>query len=268
MPARTDDYWDVTETAGTLVTEENLSMAVTRYSLAASFASDRDVLEIACGAGQGLGYLARQARMVVGGDYTQRLLGTARQHYGARIPLVRLDAHRLPFRAQSFDTVLLYEAIYYLDQPGHFVAECRRVLRSEGVLLICSTNREWDGFNPSPHSTRYLSGSELVALARSNGFDAELFLGHPAATKTVRQRFVSRIKQIAVKWNLIPKTMRGKQLLKRLFLGPLCEQPAELVEGLVAGETPVRVDSSETTARHKVLYLVAHRGREAEGGQQ
>src|SRR5262249_6372523 len=102
-------------------------MLNTRYKFASDFCRGGRVLEIGCGAGQGLGYLARSASSVIGGDYTEALLRNAQSHYGGRIPLVALDAHELPFVDLSFDTVILYEAIYYLNSPAQFLEECRRV---------------------------------------------------------------------------------------------------------------------------------------------
>ena len=95
----------------------------------ARYCEGRQVLEVGCGAGSGLGYLGTRARRVVAGDYTHELLAMARSHYGPRFPLVRLDGEHLPFRERGFDVVLLYEAIYYLQDAGRFVDEARRVLR-------------------------------------------------------------------------------------------------------------------------------------------
>jgi len=91
------DYSGVTETVGDHVTREALSMLYTRYAFARTLCEGRDVLEVACGGGQGLGYLASRARRVVGGDLTESLMAQAERHYGGRIPLVRLDAHGLLF---------------------------------------------------------------------------------------------------------------------------------------------------------------------------
>ncbi len=96
-------------------------MLHTRYHYAAGLCQGKDVLEVRCGSGAGLGYLARRARSVVGGEYTESLLSRALLHYRGRIPLVWLDAHALPFREASFDAVILFEAIYYLGRPEDFL---------------------------------------------------------------------------------------------------------------------------------------------------
>ncbi|MDP6054050.1 MAG: class I SAM-dependent methyltransferase, partial [Candidatus Latescibacteria bacterium] len=85
-------------------------------------------------------------------------------HYRGLVPVLRLDGHSLPFKNDSFDVIILYEAIYYLKEVGCFLEECRRILRSGGHLLICSANKEWDGFNASPYSHTYFSISELNSI--------------------------------------------------------------------------------------------------------
>lgn len=134
----TRNYTAITERPGLSVTPEQLAMAYTRYNTAARFCEDKDVLEVACGPGFGLGYLAKKARRVVAGDVDEELLNLAQQRYRDRtnIDLRVFDAHQLPFEDYSFDVVILFEAIYYLAQPEMFLDECHRVLRKNGVFLL------------------------------------------------------------------------------------------------------------------------------------
>jgi SAM-dependent methyltransferase len=250
------DYSTVTETPGTRVTDEALSMLLTRYQTAAAFSENKAVLEVACGAGQGLGYLARSARRVIGGDYTAGLLQVARGHYGDRIPLVRLDAHTLPFHSASFDVVILFEALYYLAQPESFLLECRRVLRSDGTLVICTVNREWTGFYPSPLSTRYFSARELRELLTRQGFRVDMYGAFPVAGRGPRDRLVSLIRRVAVLMNLIPKTMRGKEWLKQMFLGSLTRLPPEVSEKMGHPSPLTPVPAGTTISGYKILYAV------------
>lgn len=250
------DYSTVTETPGTRVTYEALSMLLTRYRVAAGFCEGKEVLEVACGSGQGLGYLAGRARRVIGGDVTAELLRIGRRHYGDRMPLLRLDAHALPFRVGSFDLVILFEAIYYLAQPERFLKECRRVLRNGGIIVISTPNREWPDFNPSPFSSKYFSAQELDGLLRRQGFSAELFGAFPAERGTPRDRVVSMIRRTAVSLNLIPKTMKGKERLKRIFLGKLTPLPSEVNEGMSRHCPLTPVPTHSPISDFKVLYAV------------
>ena len=105
------DYTEVTEISGDDVSREQIQRMVTRYYFAQQYCHGKDVLELGCGAGQGLGLLRQAANTLVGGDYSKPLLDIVRKHYEDKIPLVRLDAQFLPFRRQSFDVTILYEAI-------------------------------------------------------------------------------------------------------------------------------------------------------------
>jgi hypothetical protein len=160
----------------------------------------------------------------------------------------------------------MYEAIYYLPDPDKFFEECRRVLRSAGTLIVCSVNKSWSDFNPSPLSTTYYSAPELFALFTNHGFQTELFGAFPTTTDSPSRKMVSLIKRTAVSLHLIPGSMKSKQWLKRIFYGKLASLPAELGQQTMeepqksqAGSEALMPISSETsTGQFKVLYAVGH----------
>ena len=254
------DYSTVTETPGIKASQEQLARLYQRYHFASQFCRGKDVLEVACGAGQGLGYLAKTARLVVGGDIDKSNLKFARRHYRgrAKIELQLQDAHELPFNDQTFDVVILYEAIYYLAHPEIFIDECRRITRKDGILLICTVNRDWTDFNPSPHSTKYFSASELYQLLAERFLDVQLYGAFQASTGSPRDKLTSIIRRAATTLNLMPKTMRGKELLKRIFFGKLAPLPAEIEEGMAKYATPLPIPGTSPDSRYKILYAVAH----------
>jgi len=253
------DYTPVTEVPGIGASREQLAMLYTRYAVAASLSVGRDVLEVACGAGPGLGYLASKAARVVGGDYTQDLLRVARRHYGTRIPLVRLDAEALPFRARAFDIVILYEALYYLKDADEFVRESWRLLRPSGVLLVCTVNPEWADFNPSPFSRRYFAAPELRALLARHGFTVEIHMAFPVTRDSLRARVVSVIKRVAVATGVMPRTMKGKRLLKRVFFGSLAPIPAEVTEGMATACPLVSITEDGQAGEHKNIFATGRK---------
>ncbi|MEK6744532.1 MAG: methyltransferase domain-containing protein [Nitrospirota bacterium] len=252
------DFSTVTEVTGYKVTSEQLQRMYTRYRFAAEYCEGKDVLEIACGTGQGLGYLAKTARRVVGGDFDETIVSKARDHYQDRIAVTRMDAQNLPFTDASFDAVLCFEAIYYFDDPARFISEARRVLRKDGILLICTANKDWSGFNPSPFSHTYFSAPELHALLVRQGFRTELFADCPVGGDSLPARVISLIKQSAVKLHLMPKTMKGKELLKRLFMGKLRQLPPEVDDGMGPYLRPTPITHELPVAQFKVLFAVGH----------
>jgi len=108
------DFTTVSELAGDKVSRQQIDRACHRYCWASMFCRDKDVLEVACASGHGLGMLARTARSLKAGDFTEKMLRMARLHYGDRIELSQFDARAIPYSDRSFDVIILFEAIYYV----------------------------------------------------------------------------------------------------------------------------------------------------------
>lgn len=234
-------------------------MMFTRYAYASEFADSREVLEVACGTGQGLGLLARRARSVVGGDYSHTLAARANSHYRDRIPVLRFDAQALPFASASFDVVICFEAIYYFPQPEKFVAEARRLLRAGGTLIVCSANCEWNGFNRSPHSYTYFSAPELQRLLSGSGFETTLLGAFPVSSDGVGTRLTSALRTTAARLHVFPRTMKGKEFLKRLFYGPLESAPQELQFNTAQQEPLVPLSVEAAVTDFKVIFATGRK---------
>lgn len=149
------------------------------YLALAHHCADAVVLEAGCGEGYGADLLAARARLVLGLDYD----ATTTAHVAKAYPAVRVargNLAALPLRSASVDVVANLQVIEHLwDQEG-FLAECRRVLRPGGRLLLTTPNRIT--FSPgrdtplNPFHTRELSASELDGLLRGAGFAVD-YLG-------------------------------------------------------------------------------------------
>lgn len=255
-----ESYSTVTELPGNKITREQLERLFQRYRFAKQFCQDKIVLELACGGGTGLGYLANAAKKVVGGDIDEDILKYPLEPYKGRekIELMAFDAQNIPFSDKSFDVVILYEAIYYLKSPEKFVKEAHRLLNDKGILLICTANKDWAGFNPSPFSTEYFSAPELYSLAKDKFAKVELFGGFQDPRKGAKNKIISSVKKMAVRLNLIPKTMKGKEIFKRILFGKLITLPSEIEEGQVKYNPPVPISSDNPDYQHKVIFLVAY----------
>lgn len=254
-PARLSlDFTTVTETWGLPASPEQLAMQLFRYKVAAGLGKGRSVLEIGCGSGMGLPYLAAAARHVVGGDYTLGLLREARLHMSA--DLTRFDAQHLPFGDASFDVVLMLEMIYYVQDQDAAFTECRRVLRPGGILMVCVPNPQRPDFNPSPFSTRYPDAACLAELFAAHGFDAKVYGAFRVEPESSRDRVLAPLRHFAVRYHLIPKSMRMKSMVKRVLYGPLPKLGA-VHEGMAKDEEMVEVDPrAGAVAGFKNLYAI------------
>jgi hypothetical protein len=125
-------------------------------------------------------------------------------------------------------------------------------------------NPQWTGFNPSPFSTKYYSATELVVLLRAQGFEAELYAAFRESEEGPVAAAVHALKVVAVKLHLIPKTMKGKEFLKRIFLGRLTPIPCELTPNIAPLEPLVRIEEAEDLTKYKMLYAVARRAKQPE----
>lgn len=262
---QTLDYTDVTELADDEVSGEQVERAARRYAWAMSYSEGKDVLEVACGTGPGLGLLAAKARSLRAGDISDAMVARVKAHYGERVRIDRMDAQALPFADASLDVVILFEALYYVPDARRFASECARVLRPGGVVLISNANKDLFDFNPSPHSHVYHGVRELGELFGPLGFTLEFWGDTPVAKLSLRQKVLRPIKKAVVGLGLMPKTMAGKKLLKRLVFGSMVPFPRELAPAAAASAdfraafTPLQTGVADLS--HKVLLCAAHKVR-------
>ena len=158
-----------------------------RYRFAARYARGMDVLDVACGEGYGsASLLAGGARSVVGVDVSQETVDHARDKYGvdARVG----DAESLPVADKSFDLVVSFETIEHVQHPHVFIAECARVLKPGGLLIVSTPNslvygHDHGGPNPFHHSE--MTPSEFSTVLRGRFSEITFWAQKPAKTKSM-----------------------------------------------------------------------------------
>lgn len=255
----TAQFVDVTEIEGQKISAEQLYRTAHRYHWAARRVAGLDVLEVACGAGQGLGLLLAYAQSVTAGDISSEVLETTRRNFGECVPLSVFGAEALPFADGSFDAVLMFEALYYLEDPASFFAEAARVLRLGGQLLVVTANKDLFDFTPSPFSRRYLGVTELATELAAAGFSTEFAALIDTRTVSMRQRVLRPVKSLVTKSGLMPKSMHGKAWMKKLFFGEMAVMPADIATALINYSEPIAISAAEPDTIHKVIYCSARR---------
>ena len=144
-----------------------------RYVFARHFVAGLDVLDAACGEGYGAALLAGPARHVTGVDLSDDAVAHARERYAGagNLEFRAADVSQLPFDDASFDRVISFETIEHLAGQREMLAEFRRVLRPDGLLILSSPDREvysGDLGTDNPHHVRELSREELLDLVREH----------------------------------------------------------------------------------------------------
>jgi ubiquinone/menaquinone biosynthesis C-methylase UbiE len=257
-PIMRHDYTSITELPTTLLTPDQMRRFAHRYGYAQTLARGQRVLEVACGAGGGLNYLAENAAWVVGLDYTGGVLLHARQN--SRAPLAQSDAQRLPFASEQFDLVLCFEAIYYLEEYRRFLAESHRVLTTGGKTLICQSNPDWPNFVPGALTTHYPRLPELVAGLTQAGFrDVKCYGTLPITATNARQKVVNALRQWAIKSGILSRLGPLRSLLQRMSYGQLYPLPSAIDAQWVAtwqadlSQTPLSPTQPDRV--HRVIYV-------------
>src|SRR5688572_28831304 len=219
----------ITDVAGEPAGATQRERLVARYHWAAGYCDAADVIEVACGTGQGLGLLRKRARSLIGCDLSLENLERVRSTYGSSIPIARADAQVLPFESASLDVVILLETLYFLPVPDAFLAEAFRVLRPGGRCLISTINKDCPDFNPNhPLYFNHYGAPELAAKLKSHGLEPACFGIIPLDQPSLRSKLFRPVKQVAVKLNLIPDSMQARLLLKRIVFGRLEPMPHDI----------------------------------------
>ena len=113
-----------------------------RYAFVAANIRGQRVLDAACGEGYGSFMLAHAATQVTGIDISADAVAHARERYpSGNLTFVQGSVTKLPMPDACVDVVVSFETIEHLSPQREMLAEFRRVLTPNGVLVISSPNR-------------------------------------------------------------------------------------------------------------------------------
>lgn len=152
---------------------------------------DACVLEIGCGWGDFSAWMASRGAQVIGEDFSDVAVQTARaRHTGVRFNVGDIENIAHPNRA--FDLVVSCETIEHVHHPRLAVAELTRVLKLDGTLLLSTPNylsmtgmyrmfrkatgREWDeggqpfvGWTMYPRTASWIRAAGLKIVSTTGG---------------------------------------------------------------------------------------------------
>lgn len=147
----------------------------------------RRVLDAGCGYGRFSAEAVARGAGVVSVDIGSRLVALAAGRAGSRG--VVSDACALALRDESFDVVVSSEMLEHTHAPARAVQELARVLRADGVLVLTTPNRVWQGvvraasrlgLRPFDGVENFVRWRDLEAACAAAGLDVLAHLGfHP-----------------------------------------------------------------------------------------
>jgi len=102
---------------------------------AAAIRSGSRVLDVGSGPGSGTAVLADMGAIVVGADFSNRMVTVARRRH-PRLEFHEADVERLPFGDRSFEVVVAGCAVHHFARPALAFREMSRVLVPGGRLAF------------------------------------------------------------------------------------------------------------------------------------
>lgn len=106
------------------------------YALIRPVVKGKTVLELATGTGMIAKHIVSEAKHIEATDASAEMIAEAkRENRRTKLYFSVQDMFHLPYADQSFDVVIVSNALHVVAQPEKALAEIRRVLKDDGVLI-------------------------------------------------------------------------------------------------------------------------------------
>ena len=151
------------------------------YEMIRPVVRHKTVLELATGTGLIAKHIVNAAAHIEATDASAEMIAEVkRDNRSAKLHFSVQDMFRLPYADQSFDVVIVSNALHIVPQPEKALQEIKRVLKEDGVLLAPTFTNEGNSFSGKvkaffmklagfPLHSRWTS-EEYLRFLRQNGW--------------------------------------------------------------------------------------------------
>lgn len=140
------------------------------------------ILDAGCGGGFFTYEIAKKCKLAVGVDWNLPARLVFGMHTQPNMVCVEGDVQCLPFDSEKFDKILLSSVLQMVTDDVLLLQECRRVLKSEGVVVLSVPTdycylMKLNGLKPQlkerfgARGKAYYSSDEVIMLLRHGGFE-------------------------------------------------------------------------------------------------
>ncbi len=117
------------------------------------------LLEVGCGGGALLKELLKSGCRAAAIDHSRDMVQLAsEENHDAiaegRLTIQQVEATKLPFPDATFTHAVMTGVLSHLSDPVAALHEIRRVLASDGLLIVMGSDREWRGTPAAPRTCR------------------------------------------------------------------------------------------------------------------
>ena len=118
------------------------------YELIRPIVRHKTVLELATGTGLIAKHIVNATAHIEATDASAEMIAEAkRDNRSAKLHFSVQDMFRLPYADKSFDAVIVSNALHIVPQPEKALAEIRRVLKDDGVLIAPTFTHAGNSFS-------------------------------------------------------------------------------------------------------------------------
>ena len=148
------------------------------YELIRPVVRHKTVLELATGTGLIAKHIVNAAAHIEATDASAEMIAEAkRDTRSAKLHFSVQDMFRLPYANQSFNVVIVSNALHIVPQPEKALAEIRRVLKDDGVLIAPTFT----------HAENSFSGKVMAFFMKLAGF--------PLRSKWTSEKYLRFLRQ-------------------------------------------------------------------------
>ena len=154
------------------------------YELIRPVVKAKTVLELATGTGMISKNIVNAAAHIEATDASAEMIAEAkRDNHSTKLHFSVQDMFRLPYTEESFDVVIVSNALHIVPQPEKALAEIHRVLKDDGVLIAPTFTHAGNSFSGKvkaffmklagfPLHSKWTS-HEYLAFLRENGWTVQ-----------------------------------------------------------------------------------------------
>ena len=131
------------------------------YELIRPVVKDKTVLELATGTGLIAKHIVKATAHIEATDASSEMIAEAKRgNYSAKLHFSVQDMFSLPYAGNSFDVVIVSNALHIVPQPEKSLREIKRVMKDDGVLIAPTFT----------HAENSLAGKIKACFMRLAGF--------------------------------------------------------------------------------------------------
>ena len=178
------DFWDKNAGRYDRFMRKDRAAYDEMYALIRPIVRHKTVLELATGTGLIAKHIVNVAAHIEATDASAEMIAEAkRDNRSAKLHFSVQDMFRLPYAEESFDVMIVSNALHIVPQPEKALAEIRRVLKDDGVLIAPTFTHAGNSFSGNakaffmklagfPLHSRWTS-EEYLSFLRQNGWTVQ-----------------------------------------------------------------------------------------------